>query len=179
MAIQTAPNYNYLDQLLGGSSTSGDVAETQANYVHSVLISEVNSNSFRDLYLWWHLVPTERPYIAPAEIKTQYVEIPGSDVELDYTEALSGTVNKQSRSGSWDFIMVPDGTSPITKYNAIQTFLNGKQRKIILRDDPDHYYKGRVWVGGVKGGKNYSTITIKYKVDAKIYDANVNFPEIG
>lgn len=170
MAIQDAPNYSYLDQLPGGSSMSGDVAETQANYVHSVLISEDNGVSYRDLYLWWHLVPQERPYIAPADIKTQYVEIPGSDIELDYTEALSGTVNRQPRSGSWEFIMVPDGTSPLTKYNDIQSFLNGKVRNIILRDDPYHYYKGRVWIENMKSGKNYSTITIKYKVDAKMYN---------
>lgn len=155
MAESYAPNFDFRNQLPGDS-------ETQANMVHSIVVG-VNGD-YKDLYLNWHLVPESRPYIQPAEVKTQYVEIPGSDITLDYTQALSGKPNYKNRTGSWDFIMVPDGKNAIDKYNQICEFLNGSLSEVILRDYPDRRYKGRVWVSSMKSDKMYSKITISYNL---------------
>ena len=165
MAIESAPNYNFMDQIPAGMAMSGEDAETQANMVHSVVIDD------HDLYLRWHLVPKSRPYVAPAEMKTQYVEIPGSDFDLDYTESMTGKIQYKPRTGSWEFMMIPDGDSPLMKYKDIQMYLDGRVRFAILRDYPTFAYKGRFWVSGVKSENMWSSITINYKVDPWAYDS--------
>lgn len=163
MSIANAANYDFTNQLPGGSATQGDAAESQANAVHSIVIAV--DGVYKDLYLNWHLVPESRPYIQPPEVKTQYVEIPGSDVTLDYTQALSGKPNYKNRTGSWDFLMIPDGNNPIVKYNEICKFLNGRRCTVQLRDYAERVYTGRVWVSSMKSDKMYSKITISYNLE--------------
>ena len=40
----------------------------------------------------YHLVPSKRPTIAPPPVRTEYVDIPGADSQLDYTEVMLFTV---------------------------------------------------------------------------------------
>lgn len=119
----------------------------------------------------WKLIPTSRPLIAPPEPKTNYVDIPGMDGELDYTEIFGpGSVKYKQRTGSWEFIVVnleQDGFRPVdwaTRYSAIMTFIQGYFLTIRFEDDPAYVYKGRVRVSGWTSGEHWSTITFEYNV---------------
>lgn len=50
-------------------------------------------------------------------------------------------------------------------YSDIMRFLHGKRYNIILNDDPDWYYTGRLTVSAWNPGQHNSTITINYNVD--------------
>lgn len=151
-----AATYNFTGQIPPNT-------EAGAESVHSVIIGGW------DLYLKWHLVPESRPFFAPPEIKTQYVAVPGSDIELDYTEALTGRIHYGSRTGSWNFIAVPDGVSMMEKYKDMCYWLKGKIVFASLRDYPDYSYKGRFWISDMKSDTMYSKVTINYKVEPHPY----------
>ncbi len=131
-----------------------------------------HSISFDDDNTWdnWKLVPTTRLHIAPPDVKTEYVEIPGMMGALDYTEALSGRPIFGMRKGSWEFYVLnrEEGNNFewAELYSNILTVLHGNKKKIILReDDPLFYYEGRLEIKSWKSDKERSLITIDYTVD--------------
>lgn len=138
-----------------------------AKQYHSIQIGNYNT--------WdsWHLVPLTRPNVAPPIPKTEYVDIPGADGSLDYTEVLSGGINYDDRSGAWQFIVMNGYGSWDERYTTIMKSLQGVYfSRIIFDDDPNYYYSGRLWVNDWKSDKHYSTITINYRLDPYKYPIN-------
>lgn len=117
----------------------------------------------------WHIVPTSRPLVAPPNVKTAYVDAPGMDGALDYTEALSG-VRFDSREGSWTFVVLRDDYDmPYQEWNVLYSeimgFLHGRRMRVHLESDPHFFYYGRFFVDEWQSQKDYSTITIRYSID--------------
>lgn len=119
----------------------------------------------------WFLVPSSRPYVAPPEVKTEYIEIPGMNGALDFSEALSGRPIFGMRKGNWEFNVLSqyDGADQsrwADLYSTILMSIHGRTAKVILKeDDPLFYYKGRVSVNDWKSNKERSIITISYTLD--------------
>lgn len=110
----------------------------------------------------WRLVPTERPTIATPEPQLNYVHVPGSNLDIDLSQVISGRVTYGPREGSLEFAVMNranwrDVNEEITNY------LAGKHCRVVLDDDPDYYYEGRCWVDGYVPGGNYSNIVINYR----------------
>lgn len=125
---------------------------------HSITIGD--KNTWDD----WHLIPTSRPLIEPPDVKTSYLDIPGSNGSIDLTEAITGYPTFENRSGSWEFIVV-NGYDPWqVAYSNILNYLHGKNLKVVLEDDKDFYYEGRLAVNKWKSDKSWSIITIDYNV---------------
>ena len=85
--------------------------------------------------------------IPPAVAKTNYVDIPGADGEIDLTEAL-GEVKFADRDGAkFTLTMNPAGDLSESAWEAkkteISNLLNGKRCKVRLDKDPDYYWQGR------------------------------------
>lgn len=134
---------------------------------HSITLGD--KNTWDD----WGLVCKQRPFVAPPKPKTNFIDIPGSSVKLDFSEGLTGYPTYENRTGSFEFTISDQYISNrerlwISKYNEIQTYLNGRKLKMILEDDPDYFYEGRFTVDTYKPGSSasdsYSTITISYDV---------------
>lgn len=125
---------------------------------HSIIISG------KDTFNEWGLVPTSRPVINPPEPKTTYVDVPAGDGGLDYTDILLGRPPYGYREGSWEFA-VRSELSWTEAYTSIMNYLHGVRHTIVLEDDPDYYYTGRLTVNAWKSEKEYSLITIDYKLD--------------
>ena len=122
---------------------------------------------FANTWESWRLVPTERPSIAPPEVKTEYVEIPGANGALDYTEVLAGDVRYGNRTGSWEFI-VADANSLITwhnTYDQLLKLLHGRRFYLSLREKPNYIYVGRLTLNQWKSEERYSKITIDYNLE--------------
>lgn len=140
------------------------MSSDQAKSYHSINIGEINT--------WddWHLVPSSRPLVNPPQPKTNYMAIPGGDGAMDMTTALTSRVNYGARTGSWHFIVVNPGQLPSSVpftgwtalYSEIMAYLHGKWLRVVLDDDPDYYYEGRLSVSDWTSGKGNSTITINY-----------------
>lgn len=133
-----------------------------------------HSIEFGDKNTWedWHLIPTSRPVVSPPSPKTQSVEIPGANGQIDMTEALTGYPLYSNRTGSFEFIVVNDTYSLVEYhedwaevYSEISNYLHGRKMKMVLEDDPDWYYEGRFAVNAWKSGDHFSNITIDYNVD--------------
>jgi hypothetical protein len=138
------------------------------NGMHSITFE---SNGLK-LNTWstWKMAPKSRPFVAAPQVKTEYIDVPGADGALDYTEALTGKPRYANRTGQWDFIIDNGYSNWYELYSEILLRLHGKRfEKIILDDDDDYYWSGRLSVTGQFGNKDYSSISIQYNLDPYKY----------
>lgn len=129
---------------------------------HSVIIGGHNT------YEEWGLVPFSRLHVSPPEVKTNYIDVPGADGQLDYSTVLTGSVRYGRRTGSWEFWLRP-GERWIEVYEDILAEIHGKKTRIYLMDDPDYFYQGRVSVNGWSSEEQNSKIVIDYNLDPYKY----------
>lgn len=122
---------------------------------HSIIISGKNT------YGEWEMYPTSRPHIAPPEVKTNYVDLPGADGGLDYTDLLTGEPRFGYRKGSWEFLLIPQ-EKWASVYRSLVQYLHGRRHTVILEDDPNFVYSGRLSVNEWKSEPHNSLITIDY-----------------
>lgn len=97
-------------------------------------------HSYRDLHLVQAAVEVE-----PAEPKTNFIDIPGADGSKDFSESPAGRVVYNTRKITWTFKLYP-GDHWAAKYTQVSNAINGRACHIVLDDDPDWYYVGRVSV---------------------------------
>lgn len=130
------------------------------------------SITFGDKNTWWdwHIVPTSRPLVNPPEVKTEYVDIPGANGALDYTEAFG--VRYKNREGSWEFMVMNGYQEWHVLYSEIMDYLHGKSMRVQLESEPGYFYKGRFFVDSWKSGDHYSTVTIRYIMDPYRYPSD-------
>lgn len=132
--------------------------------VYGVTFGE--KHSFND----WRLLLSERPNISPPEVKTDYIDIPGGDGSLDFTESLSGDVKYKTRLLECTFVTLKTRKKWTDLYSEIMDCLHGQKMKIILDEDPGFYYIGRVSVNEWKSSEKYSTIVVDAEVDPYKYE---------
>lgn len=126
---------------------------------HSLIISG------RNTWDYWHLLPTTRPVVNPPEVEENYVKIAGQDGFVDLTELLADRPIFGKRTGSWEFIAHPDYAIAEPweiKYSSIMSYLHGQFHNVILEDDPNYFYSGRLKVNNWKSDKDWSLVTIDY-----------------
>ena len=150
---------------------------------HKVNFDGVNigAGNTRHTSLDWFLAPTDRPSIDKAPLKEHYIDIPGTNGGLDLTESLTGFPLYDYIEGEIEFDILNERKLPILNNNFelinekeisweilnrdIRSFLNGKERYMMLEDDPSWYYKGRFNVEKYDSSEDsHSKITISYKV---------------
>lgn len=125
---------------------------------HSIIISGKNT------YDEWEMYPTSRPHVAQPEVKTSYVDLPGANGGLDYTELLTGEPTYGYRKGSWEFLLIPQDQWS-TVYRDLVDYLHGREHVVILEDDPLVKYTGRLSVNKWQSAAHNSLITIDYILD--------------
>lgn len=123
--------------------------------------SGVQKNTWSD----WHLIPTSPPMIEPPDPYTNYVDIPGRTTgPIDLSEALTGGPSFNNSEGDWEFVQLEGYQTRMELYSELKTFLHNKQMKIVLEEDPTHYYYGRVSVSMPRTGKGNNSFGIAYNV---------------
>ena len=116
------------------------------------------------------LILTSKKVEAPTP-KTLSVEIEGADGELDLTEYF-GQVNYKNRKLTFEFSYVGQPSNFMTVFSNIQNQLHGKKMHVILDDDPNYYYNGRITVSEWKANKSIGSITVE--IDAEPYKYKLN-----
>lgn len=114
------------------------------------------------------LVPTSKPVVNLPSPKLEYLDIPGRQGEIDITESLTGEVIYEMRTGSFEFI-VSDIEKWQEVYRKLLSTVHGKKTKLVLDTEKDYVYQGRLWVSEFKSDKNYSLITLDYKLEPYKY----------
>lgn len=132
---------------------------------HSVIFG--NKNTWDD----WHLYPASRPVISMPTQKINYIDIPGGNGGMDFSEILTKYPIYNYREGNLEFI-VENGYGDLdNRYTEIANYLHGIKMDMRLEDDPDYFYQGRFSVIDWTPTKtaNRSVIKIGYKLDPYKY----------
>ena len=105
-------------------------------------INFFNTYSSKNTYDDWKLIPSKRPVITPPDVKTTYVDIPGSNGQLDLSEVVSKRPVYNQRKGSFTFKVLndyPGYKGWVDVYQTIMNYLHGKNMKmmqsIITKED--------------------------------------------
>lgn len=91
--------------------------------------------------------------------KTETIDIPGGDGVLDLTDFF-GEVKYNNRNLSFDFSTMVPQEQFMDLFSRVQNALHGQKMQIILDDDSEWYYTGRITVSEWKAEKNIGQLTI-------------------
>lgn len=114
-----------------------------------------NYHSFRD----FRLILSPNNAIGTPTPKYELLDIPGGDGMLDFTEAF-GEVKYGNRPLSFEFSTMVPQSEFMSLFATVQNALHGQKMKIILDDDPDCYYIGRITVSEWKADRLIGSLTI-------------------
>lgn len=125
-----------------------------------------HSVTFGDKNTWddWKLIPQTRPLFLPPDLKTNYVEVPGTDGVMDLSTSLTGEMHYKRREGSITFYVANGYRDWSDRYSEIMNYLHGQNMTAILEDDPGFYYEGMFSVNKWASEKARSEIVISYSV---------------
>lgn len=122
----------------------------------------------------WGLMLKSRPQISRPEPKYKLVEVPGSSLLLDLTEALTGQVHYGPREIKCEFDTGESRERWEKIHTDITNAIHGKRLKIVLDEDMDYYYIGRVTVGDMNPESATFSLTITATVEPYKYARHGN-----
>ena len=146
---------------------------------HSLIIN--GKNTWDD----WHMIPKALPVIAPPEERLIQVKVSGRDGKTDLSHSLTGGPVFENREGSWSFYPDNDwwGTriekaygrgaaGPYALRHLFEEELFGTDTEqkdrfvtVVLEDDPQFRYTGRVWLDqNLKQENGLTVLTLKYSL---------------
>lgn len=110
-------------------------------------------------------------YIPMPDPKTQILDIPGGDGSIDLTE-INGRPSYNDRDGMELVFDLMDGNYEnwFSKYSQFAAEVHGRKVKMVLDDDPDHYYMVRLKLDGKKSNPVYGQITFSGTAEPFKYD---------
>lgn len=110
-------------------------------------------------------------YIPMPDPKTQILDIPGGDGSIDLTE-INGRPAYNDRDGVELVFDLMDGSYEnwFLKYSQFAAEVHGRKVKMVLDDDPDHYYMVRLKLDGKKSNPVYGQITFSGTAEPFKYD---------
>lgn len=91
--------------------------------------------------------------------KVETIDIPGGDGVLDLTDFF-GEVRYNNRNLSFDFSTMIPHEQFMDLFSRVQNALHGQKMQIILDDDAEWFYTGRITVSEWKAEKNIGKLTI-------------------
>lgn len=132
----------------------------------------MNGVTFGDYHSYdnLNLILTEKEIGSPS-IKTKYVNVDGAHGQIDYTEYF-GEAKYGNRPLSFKFNTIVDYSKFMELNSDILDSLHGRRMKIVLDDDPDYYYMGRLEVSAFTNDKNIGQISIACDCDTWKYKKN-------
>lgn len=116
-------------------------------------------------YRAYGLLLKEYPIFTAPKPKTKLIEVPGSDAVIDLTESLTGKVPYGTRKGIFEFTVMGGRSKWPAVYAALLNDLHGKRMQIVLDDDPNYFYLGRVEIDSWASDKVTATIVIVAEVE--------------
>lgn len=130
----------------------------------------------RNTYTNWNLLPESPPVVPPPTPKTNYVEIPGRQRgPLDMTRVPFNRVTYERISGSWTFVLFEDywhTANPKTTYETVRSWLHGRSTKMVLEEDPNHYFLGRFTVEPPNRTTSPFVMSIGYSLEPVRYNTD-------
>lgn len=127
---------------------------------------------FGNFHSWndFSLILSDKKIGSP-DAKITTVEIPGADGVLDISEYF-GDIKYKNRTLSFNFSTIVPQSEFLNLFSTIQNAIHGKRIRIVLDDDPDFYYIGRISVSEWKADKNIGKITVDCDCEPYKYKTN-------
>lgn len=102
------------------------------------------------------------------DIDEKLQHIVGRNGDLDYTESITGYPTFKNRRMEIELSFIEEDKVKFRKkINEIKNYCHGKSGRIILPDEPDFYYEGRI---STKGNRvNSKKGVVKFNINAKPY----------
>lgn len=135
----------------------------------------------KDSLTEWGLMLLAGVKAEPPKARTKYVTVPEMDGALDLTEALTGRVSYNQRNVSFELFAPLEEVAFENVRSALSAYANGQRVKLWLPDDPDHYFYGRMSIGG-RGGYHSGKISVSMVADPWKYknaETTVSFDSNG
>lgn len=128
-------------------------------YQHRYGATFGGKHSFRD----YGLLPVSPPIIEAPPPKLYTVDIPGMNGVLDLSEALTNSVIYNMRSGRFEYIYFGPRDRWYYVYKTLVDDLHGKVMQVVLDEEPDMIYTGRLSVSNpsMDGRTGKFTLTIE------------------
>lgn len=114
--------------------------------------------------------------IGEAVLKKFQLDIPGASGSLDLTDYF-GSVSYENRLLKFEFTFPQRNAALLSVYSDFLNAIHGKKLKIILDDDSEHHYVGRVSVGELKKDV-VSTVYVECDCEPFRYSNTPNLIEI-
>jgi len=109
--------------------------------------------------------------IGTPSIKTENIDIPGGDGVLDLTEFF-GETKYGNRPLSFEFSTIVPQSDFMRLFSQVQNALHGQKMRMVLDNDAEWYYTGRIGVSPWKAEKSIGKFTID--CDCEPYKTKVN-----
>lgn len=113
-----------------------------------------NYHSYDD----FNLILSQKTIGTPSP-KTETIDIPGGDGVLDLTEFF-GEVKYNNRPLSFEFSTMVPKVEFMDLFSKVQNAIHGQKMQIVLDDDNEWFYAGRITVSEWKADKNIGKLTI-------------------
>ena len=114
-----------------------------------------------------------RKVIGEAAVKQYTVDVEGGHGVLDYTEFF-GEPKYKNRTLKFEFsTIIASETDFLAMYSTIQDAIHGQKMKIVLDEEPNYYYYGRISVGMLSKSKCIGQMTITADCEPWKYKKNV------
>ena len=107
--------------------------------------------------------------------KTETIDIPGGDGVLDLTDFF-GETKYGNRNLSFEFSTMVTPSEFMPLFSVVQNALHGRKMRIILDEDPEWCYIGRISVSEWKADRNIGKLTID--CDCEPYKYQIGTTEI-
>lgn len=120
-------------------------------------------HSYRDLKL---ILASKE--IGSPEPKIRQIEVEGADGSLDQTEYF-GEVKYENVKHKFDFSTMVLQTEFLSLFSTVKNALHGKKVRVILDDDPNFYYVGRLSVSPFTSSRGIGNLSIEAECEPYKY----------
>lgn len=130
-------------------------------------------------YYYYGLYVTNTAPIAPPEVRTQYIEVPGRNGNIDLTDALTG----RPVYGDREITLELGGKKPAGEwpgfFSRFLADVHGKKVEIVFDNDPGCYYVGRAIVSGAyERGNEIARFTVTVTAEPYKYARFNSLPPV-
>lgn len=128
--------------------------------------------SFGNKHTWddWNLILKTKPDVSFPETKTKYIDLTGSNGQIDLTSLLTYDTKYANRQGSFTFSTIIPRDYWDSLKTEIANYLHGQRMKMIIDEDPSYYWMGRFSLNEWKSDKKIGELVIDYDLEPYKYE---------
>lgn len=154
---------------------------------HSITFERLRDNVRKNTWTDLHLVPTSKPYIAPAEPKFKYVNLPLSKNVLDLTRSQSSRILYGPSEGTWEFYIDHENENynedvEGSIHKTLVDYFDGSRFSVVLGDDIGDSrvtYYGIIKIESFTPENDFNKATLHYSLNLYGDDNEEDITSIG